>query len=76
MQRPFLYIRILALILLIYPHAAPAQKKIRSMTLEEATSLAKERSIQSLIAKQQFKVSFWEFKTFRGSYLPQLNASG
>jgi len=76
MQRPLLYIRILALILLIHPHPLLAQKKIRRMTLEEATSIAKDRSIMALIAKQQFRVSFWDYKTFRGSYLPQLSASG
>jgi len=76
MHRPLLYIWILALILLIHPHSALAQKRIRRMTLEEATSIAKDRSIQALIAKQQFRVSFWDYKTFRGSYLPQLSASG
>jgi len=76
MQRPLLYIWIIALILLFYPHSAFAQKKVRRMTLEEATFLAKERSIQALIAKQQFKVSYLTYKTFRRGYLPQLNASG
>jgi outer membrane protein len=76
MQRPLSYIWIIALILLIYPHPALAQKKVRRMTLEEATFLAKERSIQALIAKQQFKVSYLTYKTFRRGYLPQLSASG
>ncbi len=76
MQRPLLYIWIIALLLLIHSHPATAQNKVRRMTLEEAISIAKERSIQALIAKQQFGVSFWEYKSFRGSYLPQLNASG
>jgi outer membrane protein TolC len=76
MQRSILLIPVIALILLIPLHPAMAQKKVRIMTLEEAISIAKERSIQSLIAKQQFKVSFWEYKTFRGSYLPQLAAGG
>jgi outer membrane protein TolC len=76
MYRPVLFIWILALIMLIHPNGLLAQKKIRRMTLEEATSIAKDRSIQALIAKQQFGVSFWDYKTFRGSYLPQLNASG
>jgi len=76
MQRPLLYFWIIALILLIHPHHALAQKKIRKMTLEEATSLAKDRSIQALIAKQQFRVSYLTYKDFRKSYLPQLIASG
>lgn len=76
MQRPLYYLRILALIMLILPFSLTAQKITRRMSLEEATSIAKERSIQALIAKQQFGVSFWEYKSFRATYLPQLSASG
>ncbi|MCX6247982.1 MAG: TolC family protein [Bacteroidetes bacterium] len=76
MHRPLLNIWILALIFSLSPcHALPQKKTIR-MSLEEATALAKERSIQALIAKQQFQVSFWDYKTFRGAYLPQLTAGG
>jgi outer membrane protein TolC len=76
MQRPLSYIWLISFILLIAPASLSAQKKIRRMTLEEATFLAKERSIQALIAKQQFKVSYLTYKTFRRGYLPQLNATG
>lgn len=76
MQRYLFYFCIITLILLIHPHQALAQKKIRRMTLEEATFLAKERSIQALISKQEFRVSFLTYKTFRKGYLPQLSASG
>jgi len=53
-----------------------AQKKVLIMTLSEATELAKNRSIQALIAKQEFRVSYLTYKDFRKSYLPQLIASG
>jgi outer membrane protein TolC len=76
MQRQISYFCIIALILLILPHQSPAQKTIQRMTLEEAILIARERSIQALIAKQQFKVSFYDYRTFRDSYLPQLSASG
>lgn len=76
MQRPMYYVRILALIALSLPLSLRAQKITRRMTLGEAISIAQDRSIQALIAKQQFRVSFWDYKTFRGSTLPQLNASG
>jgi len=76
MQRLFSFLLIPALILFIHPHSASAQRKIRQMTLEEATSIAKERSIQSLIVKQQFRISYLTYKDFRKSYLPQLSGSG
>ena len=72
---PFI-VRILALIILIPCQHALAQKKVRRMSLEEALALAKGRSIQALIAKQQFQVSFWEYRSFRSSNLPQLSADG
>jgi len=34
--------------------------------------LAKYQSLDALNAKQQFRASFWEYKSFKGDYLPQL----
>lgn len=76
MRRSLLYFCILTLNLIVLSNLAPAQKMIHRMTLEEAVLIARERSIQALIAKQTFKVSFWDYRTFRDSYLPQLSASG
>jgi len=53
-----------------------AQRKMRLMTLNEATELARNRSIMGLIVKQQFRVSYLTYKDFRRAYLPQLIASG
>jgi outer membrane protein TolC len=52
------------------------QRKIHLMTLHEATELARNRSIQGLIVKQEFRVSYLTYKDFRRLYLPQLIASG
>jgi outer membrane protein TolC len=76
MRRSLTAAGILMLILFVPWHSAMGQKKVRRMTLEEALSLAKARSIQALIAKQQFQVSFWDYKSFRSSNLPQLSADG
>ena len=76
MRRYLFCFSIIALILLIPPHRANGQKMIHRMTLEEALLIARERSIQALIAKQQFKVSFWDYRTFKDAYLPQLSANG
>ncbi|MCX6245491.1 MAG: TolC family protein [Bacteroidetes bacterium] len=76
MKRSSLISFILALALLVPCQTTLAQKKVRRMTLDEALSLAKARSIRALIAKQQFQVSFWEYRSFRSSNLPQLSADG
>jgi outer membrane protein TolC len=76
MQKHLSFIWTLALMLFINPHPGAAQRKTIRMTLDDATAMAKERSIQALIAKNQFQVSFWDYKTFKGAYLPQLNAGG
>lgn len=76
MNRYFFYFCIVMLILFVHPPTGFAQKKVLNMTLEEATTLAKERSIQALISKQEFRVSYLTYKTFRKGYLPQLSVSG
>jgi outer membrane protein TolC len=76
MQRLVSYLLILITGMIFFSGTVHAEKKIRRMTLEEATFLAKERSIQAKIAKQQFGVSFWDYKSFKAGYLPQLTASG
>ncbi len=43
------------------------------LTLEEAITLAKERSRNALIAKHRFRQSFWQFKNFKAEYLPELS---
>ncbi len=76
MQRFLFTVCALLLIFLIPVLQVKAQKKVRIMTLSEATELAKNRSIQALIAKQEFRVSYLTYKDFRKGYLPQLIASG
>ena len=52
-----------------------AQKNVRKLTLAEAIEIAHSQSPDALNAKQEFKASFWEYKTFRSTYLPQLGIS-
>jgi outer membrane protein TolC len=76
MPRTFRIAFLLILSFLTVSELTLAQKTVRRMTLSEALTLAKERSIQALIAKQQFQVSFWDYRSFRSSNLPQLSADG
>ncbi|MBN1198027.1 MAG: hypothetical protein JXA23_01655, partial [Bacteroidales bacterium] len=45
-------------------------------TLRDAIDLANTQSPDALVSKQNFRVSFWEYKSFKASYLPSLGLSG
>ena len=64
-------------VLLCLPPAlfAHAQQKVRMLTLQEAIEIARQQSPDALNSKHTFRSSFWEYKTFRGTYLPQLGIS-
>ena len=49
-----------------------AQLIPRSLTLRDAIEIAKDQSPDALNSKQNFRTSFWEYKSFRASYLPAL----
>lgn len=48
------------------------QYKTRTLTLTEAIEISKEQSPDALNAKQNFRKSYWEFRSFRASNLPAL----
>jgi len=49
-----------------------AQVDARKLTLQDAVGIAKDQSPDALNSKQSFRASFWEYKSFRASYLPLL----
>ena len=53
-------------------HAQAVQRKL---TLEDAIEMAKQQSPDALIAKQRFRSSYWQFKNFKGAYLPNVGLS-
>ena len=48
----------------------------RPLTLQEALEIAKHQSADALNAKQLFRSSFWEYRTFKATYLPNLYVDG
>ena len=48
----------------------------RVLTLYDAIDIAKEQSPDALVSKQNFRNSFWEYKSFKASYLPALGLTG
>jgi outer membrane protein TolC len=56
--------------------AGIAQTNPRFLTLQDAIEIAKQQSPDALNAKQLFRASFWEYKSFRASNLPALTLEG
>jgi outer membrane protein TolC len=55
--------------------AGYSQQSIRKLTLQETLKIAQTQSADALNAKQLFRASYWEFKTFKGTYLPGVGVS-
>lgn len=49
-----------------------AQNTIRQLRLEDAIEIAKQQSPDAFNSKQQFRSSYWEFRSYRASNLPML----
>ena len=51
------------------------QTRIRYLTLDEAIEIAKAQSPDALNARQAFRSSYWEFRSYQASNLPELSLS-
>jgi outer membrane protein TolC len=51
------------------------QTQPRVFTLEDAISIAQEQSPDALATRQTFRSSFWQYKSFRATYLPSMGAN-
>lgn len=61
---------------LAQPQPSSIQKISRSMSMDDAISLARERSVASLSAKASFVSSYWAYRSYQASRLPSLNLYG
>jgi outer membrane protein TolC len=75
MERKFItQVALLFLIMTVFgSHVVSyGQIKPRQLTLAEAIEISRTQSPEALNAKQAFSKSYWEFRSFRASYLPAL----
>ncbi len=54
----------------LYAQQAPVY-----LSLSEVIHIAQDRSPEAMIARHRFKRSYWEYRSFRAGYLPQLGLS-
>ena len=50
-----------------------SQEEIRQLTLKDAIEIARQQSPDALNAKNQFRTSYWQYRSYRAEYLPALS---
>lgn len=64
------------LVTFLFWSAATRAQDERLLTLSEVIKLAREQSPAALAAKHNLKSKYWQYRSYRASYLPGLNLSG
>jgi outer membrane protein TolC len=63
---------ILVLGLMIVMSSSFAQKQTVTFSLKDAIRIAQQQSPDALMAKHRFRSSYWQFRTYRATYMPGL----
>jgi outer membrane protein TolC len=58
------------------PEILTAQSTQKVLTLDDVLRLAKDQSPQALLSRHKYRSSYWEFRSFKAKYLPNLNLNG
>lgn len=58
---------------IFFPSRLHAQTSVRDFTLEEVIELARDQSLQAILAKHQFRADYWEFRSYKAKYLPNIS---
>lgn len=67
---------LLILSFIILPFKNYSQQTVRRLTLEESLEIARKNSPDALNSKQAFRSSFWQYRQYKGRYLPSLTLNG
>ncbi len=62
------------LVLSVFPLISQAQTaQVRKLSLGDVINLAKENSLEALLAKHRFTGSYWSFRSYKANYLPSVS---
>lgn len=70
--------RMIALVVVLgttYNLLAETTVRTRSITLDEAITLARVQSVNAAVALNELKTAYWEYRTFQADLLPEVNLS-
>jgi len=62
--------------LLLFPFQDSFSQELKRLTLDEVLRLAEENSPSALMAKNRFRASYWQYRTFKAEYRPSLTLTG
>ncbi|MBN2666586.1 MAG: TolC family protein [Bacteroidales bacterium] len=65
-----------AAVLLLFPIRNSYSQELKRLTLDEVMKLAEEQSPNALMAKNRFRASYWQYRTFKAEYRPSLTFTG
>ena len=61
-------------LLVVLPVAAQQEQKV--VSLEEAIRLAREQSLDAMVAKSQLRSAYWQYRNYRSDLLPNVTLTG
>lgn len=66
----------LIILLFIFPLVTISQSEPIYLSLFETIKIAQDKSPDAMIARHRFKRSYWEFRSFKAGYLPNVKLGG
>ena len=74
MKRTILFLcSLLSLNTVLAAGATDAPARQRTISLDEAITLARVQSVDAAVALNELKTAYWEYRTFRADLLPEVN---
>ncbi|MFW6095405.1 MAG: TolC family protein, partial [Bacteroidota bacterium] len=64
---------ITAIALLLFSVAGIAQETQKKYSLDDVIQLAREQSLDAMVAKHRFRASYWQHRSFKAKYLPDVS---
>ena len=75
-MKKYTFASILVALLLTSMPTTYAQTNKKVLTLDEVIELARTQSTNALIARNRFRASYWQYRSYKANYLPSLSFSG
>lgn len=71
-NRYLIVILLLGILMPLFSSRVSAQEENHKLTLQEAIAIARMQSPEALMAKHRYRASYWQYRSFKASYLPSL----
>ncbi|OFY79410.1 MAG: hypothetical protein A2V46_05810 [Bacteroidetes bacterium RBG_19FT_COMBO_42_7] len=64
------------LVLFLFSFQDSNSQELKRLTLEDVIRLSEEQSPNALMARNRFRASYWQYRTFKAEYRPSLTLTG